>query len=436
MKNLIDKYNNPETVLMVSLYPKKGELYSAATSGVASYAKNLVSHLNHRVAILTNYKGRRETYEEKEVLVMRCFKTNTFFQWIDLAKKVFRFDKAQKLLIQFDFSMYGNVLPSSLIIPFLLFCRIRKMKPYLILHHVITDVFKISGHVGLTNRPQDKLKGHIYNIIFRMFYILLGIFSEKIVVLEEPLRKRLNKFVTERKIVTVPHGVDERVAPIAKQYARKRLGINQKELVILFFGFLNWFKGSDLIVPIFGKKTRFMKKNMKYVIAGGKSPTMRQKHFYQEYFSKVIKTIADNPTVKITGYVPQKNIAKYFSAADLVVFPYRSFMTASGVLSLVFSFQKPFIVSDQIEEMLDSSDFSYALKQSGLNKEDLTFSLNKYSAVKCTEKVLKDGLKKKMITMTKIMREIRSYENTAKLYENLLFNPTFTWNVKLQTLHV
>ncbi|EKE04771.1 MAG: glycosyl transferase, partial [uncultured bacterium] len=198
----------------------------------------------------------------------------------------------------------------------------------------------------------------------------------------------------------------------------------QNEYMVLFFGFVNWFKGADCFVNTFKNKEKFLGKKVRFIIAGGESPTLKNRAYYQEYYSQVVESIKESKSIEITGYVPQEKIATYFSACDLVVLPYRNFMTASGVLSLVFSYKKPFILSEELGKMFQAADFQEALKSAGLRTSDLVFKLDKESCLKLTEKVLTDGLKPKMVRMAEIIRNQRSYKNIAVLYEKVLFEPS------------
>jgi len=163
-----------------------------------------------------------------------------------------------------------------------------------------------------------------------------------------------------------------------------------------------------------------LNKNVSALIAGGESPTMKGKRFYQKYFNQVLKTVSDSPVVNMTGYIPQEDIRKYFSAADLIVFPYRHFMTASGVMSLALSYGKPFIVSHELSQMFDSPDFKKTLTEVGLKKSDIVFNLSKYSCLHTAENVLRNGIKRKMARLALIEREKRDYSLTAKAYDNLV----------------
>jgi len=226
--------------------------------------------------------------------------------------------------------------------------------------------------------------------------------------------------IPENKIEVVSHGVDTNLQPINKKLARKKLNLNQDNFIIMFFGYVNWFKGSDFFAETFKNTEKILNKKVSTIIAGGESPTMKNKGFYQKYFIKVTKTVADSPVVNMTGYVAQKDLVNYFSAADLVVFPYRHFMTASGVMSLTLSYGKPFIFSNGLGEMFESSDFKKAMSEIGLRKTDISFRLSKRSCLRCAENVLLNGLKAKMSQLARIEREKRNYQNTAYLYKQIV----------------
>lgn len=426
MKKIFEKYNHQNSLILISLYPKKGEIYSAGTSGVASYVKNVARNMNRKVVLLADYEKKPEVYEEHNVLVYRCFKNNSPYMWVSLLRTLFSFLEIKSILLQLDFAVYGHPLTTSLAIPFLGLIKIFGYKVSVTMHHVVLNVFKLKGHVGLGDGIKDKIKGYLYNGIFHAFYFFLGLVTSQIIVLEDVLKEKLSKLIPDKKIVTISHGVDTQLKPIAKKYARKKLNINQRDYVIVFFGFVNWFKGADCFVDAFKNVKQMLGNNTKIIIAGGESPTLKDREYYQIYYSEVVKMAKSSGRIEITGYVPQNMISTYFSAADLIVLPYRSLMTASGVLSLVFSYKKAFIISNEISDMFRSADFQYAMDKSGLKISDLVFRLEGKSALIKSENVLKNGIKKQMISMAEIMSELRSYKNMAKKYEQVL-SPSFSF---------
>jgi glycosyltransferase involved in cell wall biosynthesis len=422
--NQLKQFDTPDTLLVVSPYPKKGETYSAGASGIASYTKNLVINMDRPVVVLADYATKPTTYREKNTLVTRCFQHDLKL-WNNVFKIITQFKKAKQVLIQFDFSLYGSVTTSSLIVPFIALLKLKGYEVTITLHSVVTDVNGISGHLGLTNSFAHKMKAKVMNRIFRTFYKTVGALCDNVVILEQALRQRLEKQVPGKKITVVSHPVDSSLKPIAKSVARKKLGIGEDEQVVLFFGYVNWFKGADFFAKAFAKKSKILGKQARFVIAGGESITLKDQHYYQEYFKSTTQTINTSTAVEITGYVPQEKIPYYFSAADLVVFPYRYFMCASGVLSLVFSYHTPFVVSTAMTDMFKSPDFKKALKSSNLSTKDLVFSLTEKSLNTIVDGVLKNGRKKKLMTMGDSMRSARTYPAAAKQYERVIFERNY-----------
>lgn len=421
-ENKLTRFDTPDTLLVVSLYPKKGETYSAGTTGVASYTKNLVTAMQRPVVVLADtHNGEPKSYREKNTLVVHCFTPGKISMWAELIKQISQFKQAKTVLIQFDFSMYGSMITSALLIPFVGVLKALGYQVSVVSHHVVTDVRKLRGHLGLSNSWFDWVKALFFTLAFKAFYFALSFVTESIIVLEEMLQQMLQKRLPANKVVAIPHAVDTSLKPRSKALARQKLGLGQKEQVVLFFGFVNWFKGADLFASFFESVDIINGRPARFIIAGGESVTLKQKAYYQKYYQGVLDTIDQSHRVEMTGYVPQSKIADYFAAADLVVFPYRTFMCASGVMSLTFSYQKPFIISESLSSLLDDPDFKTACKAVGLKSSDVTFKLTKHDAIKVTEKVLHNGLKPKLRKLCSALRQARSFEKNARHYEQTLF---------------
>jgi glycosyltransferase involved in cell wall biosynthesis len=128
---------------------------------------------------------------------------------------------------------------------------------------------------------------------------------------------------------------------IPKADARKELGIGDKELVILFFGFIRKYKGLDLLLDAIAYLKNFKPEtlNFKLLIAG---------EFYEDEkrYSEQIKNlgIRDQLILK-TNFIPDSEVKYYLCAADVVIQPYRN-ATQSGVTPLAYHFEKPMIVTN------------------------------------------------------------------------------------------
>lgn len=424
-KRLITRYDRVDTLLAVSVYPNKGETYSAGKSGVASYAKNALKTMDRPVVVFCEYETEPVMYEEGNTLVIRCFKNGTPLMYAQIHDVLSQFSAARKVLVQYDFAVYGGMATNGLMLAYLGFLKLTGFSVYVTLHHVVDDIRKISGHVGLTDSPFDQTKAVLYDMGFMAFYAALNSVTTGIIVLEDFLKDHLSRFIPAEKIHSVPHGVDPKLRTVSKAKARKELNLPADAYVVLFFGYVNWFKGADLFAKFYANVTKLLGKPAVFIMAGGESATMRSHGYYRKFYADTVKTVKGAKAMTLTGYVPQKKLGLYFASSDIVVMPYRHLMTASGVLSLILSYRKPFIVSNPIKGMFLSPDFRDAFKRTRLNADDISFALNSRSCVDATEKVLKNGLKRKMRAVARIMRRQRDYRLIAGMYENVIFVPSY-----------
>lgn len=421
MKQYITQFNKSDTLGVVSLYPKKGEVYSAGKSGIASFAKNIVNNLTCKAVVFTNKEERPNVYKENNALVDRCFKKNTVEMWINIFNELKKFNNIKTLLVQFDFALYGDIAVSILIIPFLFILRVLGYKTHIVVHSVVADVNRLKGHLGLTDTPLDAVKIVILNSVFRLFYILIGLLTTKVIVNESALVPLLTPYIASNKIEAISHGVDTTLQMHTKAEARKALGILENEQIVLFFGFVNWFKGADIAAKAFKNVSTLNGKPTRLIMAGGKSATLHKKEYYRSYFKKVLNTVHSSNKTTLTGYVSEEMVNLYFSACDLVVFPYRYFHSASGVLAQTLAYKKPFIVSKALSGLFDEPEWKKTLAQFDLDPADIIFDNTTESITNRAEIVLANGIKQKLAKITEYMGKKRAYPFAAKHYQDILF---------------
>ena len=264
----------------------------------------------------------------------------------------------------------------------------------------------------------------IINLLLKLYYQVLCGLSYKVVVFEGFLRERLIKIgAPKNKVITISHGVHEVKNAPSKNSARKKLGLPRDDFVVLCFGFLIWYKGSDFIVDAFRNKSK--KEDMKLIMAGGESNVHKNDPAYRSYMSKLYEMAKfGGNRVKITGFLKEEEISLYFAACDLVILPYRVLISASGPLSFAITHKKPFIISKALVGYSNSKDFNNGLDYAKLNIEDISFELdgesviNKIRDFKNSPSLLERGEKFSHYLYSK-----RNWTEVGRLYKEVVVTP-------------
>ncbi len=135
--------------------------------------------------------------------------------------------------------------------------------------------------------------------------------------------------------------------PVDSMMARKELGIVHQGGLLLFFGFIRHYKGLDMLLEAMADE-RIKEKGLKLVVAG---------EFYEDQ-AKYLKLIQQlglaDDIILFNEFIPESRIPFFFSAADVLVQPYRN-ATQSGVTPLSIYFELPMIVTDAggLKEMVN-----------------------------------------------------------------------------------
>ncbi|HTM66120.1 MAG TPA: glycosyltransferase [Flavipsychrobacter sp.] len=145
------------------------------------------------------------------------------------------------------------------------------------------------------------------------------------------------KTFTDKPSRFAPHPLyDNYGAGMNKEAARKILQLSPDKRYLLFFGFIRKYKGLDILLEAM-KDERIKKGNIELIIAG---------EFYDDKaaYDTLLANVRDH--VKLfTDFIPNEEVKYYFSAADLIVQPYRS-ATQSGITQVAYHFEKPMIVTN------------------------------------------------------------------------------------------
>src|SRR5690606_427462 len=81
------------------------------------------------------------------------------------------------------------------------------------------------------------------------------------------------------------------------------------------------------------------------------------------YLQKINTPELQGRVVQATEFIPHEKVALYFSAADLIVQPYRT-ATQSGVTQIAYHFEKPMVVTNVggLAEMIPDQKVGYVVE--------------------------------------------------------------------------
>ncbi len=148
------------------------------------------------------------------------------------------------------------------------------------------------------------------------------------------------------------------------EIAKQKLNLDQNIRYLLFFGFIRDYKGLDLLIKAFADE-RLRKFQVRLLVAG-------------EYYSSpepYLQLIRENNLedwIELrTDFIPDDQVNLYFSAADMVVQPYKS-ATQSGVTQIGYHFNKPMLVTNVggLSEIIPDGKIGYVVEPDSMSIAD------------------------------------------------------------------
>jgi glycosyltransferase involved in cell wall biosynthesis len=136
-------------------------------------------------------------------------------------------------------------------------------------------------------------------------------------------------------VPVVPHPVYDQYGEIIEEKeARFRLGLPETGSYILFFGLIRRYKGLDILLEALTYCPE-----VKLIIAG------ECYEDWNQYVQKITDSKLNDRVWTFPEFIPNDRVAWFFSAANLVVQPYRT-ATQSGISQIAYHFNRPMIVTD------------------------------------------------------------------------------------------
>ncbi len=405
-------------ILFITSFPEKNLTHGKKTVGIASYAKNTITAIQNaakeqlHITILAEEIQGESPYKQKNLSVKRIWKRDSLTVFPKILKEILKNHKSEKtIVLEFEVAMFGNFLTLLPLPLFLLILRLLGKRIIFISHQIIPDINEIAPHINITRNSRT---AYSVNFMIQIFYRTIFFLSDKIIVFEDALKQKLAQFGNSKKIIVIPHGVEKFETIPTKTEARKRLNIKKNEFVVTSFGYLAWYKGSDWLAHSIQEVNKKKSAPVSLLLAGGPNLNHIDKKYYQKYLARILNT-TQSENITVTGFIPQKDISLYYQASDVIIFPYRAFMSSSGPLSLAFSFKKPFLISKHLAPILKQDDVKNALKEVKLSEERIIFTDTESLSKKITA-IKNTKLKEKITTLSTILAKKRSWEIIGQRY--------------------
>lgn len=196
--------------------------------------------------------------------------------------------------------------------------------------------------------------------------------ADTFVALSNVVENTLNNFTDKRiyKSALPVYGCYNLDKNIDVKKQKESLGFSKEDDVILFFGYVRKYKGLNILLDAFPDIIRSNPK-AKLLIVG---------EFYDsadKYYQQIDSLGIKEHVKVIQKFVPNEDVGKYYSIADIVVLPYLS-GTQSGVLNIAYGFGKPVLVTNVggLAEDVIEGKTGYTVEPN--NPSEITNSVKKF----------------------------------------------------------
>lgn len=370
-KSLINRFNRPSTLLVISKYPYRE--VGASYHGVAVYTQETLSTISAEtgqkfvVLVQSEYGRKPELVANGKVLVIPCF-DDSLRMFRQLVAMIQRFDQISSLHIHSEFYTSGNPVQMAAAIPFYAALKAQGKHLSYVAHNVVADFSFMAAHLG-KKKTDFKLK--LFETLVPWYYRTLNLVLDRFIALDESIKERLSAYVPTRKIVVSPIWVyPQKISGQLRKTWRSKLGYKQDDLVLMVFGFMTRYKGVDWLTDAVARLQQEAGfKHVKLLLAGGPAPSQQGKKHYDRFYAELEKYAQDHDGISLTGFLPNSDLKGHFAAADVVILPYRGILGASASWASAMTYGKPFLLSEEMTPYLEASDAAQALEKHGLTTQ-------------------------------------------------------------------
>lgn len=365
----------------ITTYPSQGARHIYA-GGVASYAKNLISLMsisqNHDIYVLCNrLNGLDEEYSEDGIKVVRCFDRNLRYikQLYGKIKQI----KPEMVHIQQELNLFGSVFTAYMLQWFVAWIKKEKIRVIVTVHGVV-PLEKVDKNFVYANN--SSLPACLVRIALKVIYKPLCVKADKIIVHEEFFKNILivQYGISAGKISVIPHGIEE-FKILTKPEACERLSLDAKRNICLFLGYATGYKGLELLIDGFSEYAKEDPQAL-LLIAAGKHPKLINNKKYLKSYEKWQQRAEEKISAEQyswVGFVQEDQLVSYYSACDVVLFPYTFNISSSGPMAMALGCEKPFLLSDVFENVISDKSIIFSKNADSLKERLKDFFMKKIS---------------------------------------------------------
>ncbi len=303
-------------ILLSPAHPLRG--------GIAASSERLAQALQtagHEVVIYSFslqypafiFPGKTQFTDEpapKDLTIKTRLNSINPFNWLLVGRLVAK-EKPDQVIVRFWLPLMGPALGTVL--------RVARF--------LSRKTFRITGLVD-NIIPHEKRPG---DWLFARYFVGA---CDDFVVMSKSVGTEIQSFA-KKEVRYAPHPLyDTYGESLPKADARQQLKLPMNTPLVLFFGFIRQYKGLDLMLEALAQTP-----GIQAIIAG---ECYEDWAFYQDIISK--HNLADRVHL-FTDFIPTEQVRVFFSAADLVVQPYRT-ATQSGISQIAYHFEKPMVVTN------------------------------------------------------------------------------------------
>lgn len=320
-------------IALISPYPRSGTRHDGA-SGVASYTANLAHSLTaaglHTAVVAPHDSGEPARHLDGNVDVRRAFSLGGAAA-VPQALAAARATGAPVVHLQHELFLYGGPAASAGLFRGL---AARSEVPTVVTMHQVVDPAGVTADFARMHRitvPSALARAGVSAL-----QRALPKLADATVVHEHAFQP----LVPGSRVIA--HGIEQadHADAAARARARAALGLPEGRFVVLCFGFVAPYKGLEIALDA----ATLAGEDVLLVVAGGEHPRLAAQG--DDYLEKLRAHYAG--VARFTGFVGNDDVASWFHAADLALYPYPAPHASSGALALGLAHGTPSLMSPRL----------------------------------------------------------------------------------------